>query len=333
MTPPAPRRRARFAFLVAGALVVLVAGTALAAWRAYTGTGPLAEPRAVVVPKGAGVARIGRILEDAGVVSNGRLFAVFTRVDGLAPRLRAGEFAFDQGASMREAARHLALGQPVQRRLTVAEGLTTTQALALVAAAEGMEGAVPDAVEEGALLPETYLYTWFDPRPQMVARMRRAMDETLAQLWEKRAPDLAVDDPREALILASIVEKETGLAAERPLVAAVFHNRLKRGMKLQSDPTVVYALTDGKAPPERKLTRADLEIDSPYNTYAHEGLPPAPIANPGRAAIEAVLNPARSDALYFVADGTGGHAFARTLEEHNRNVAKWRALQRENSSP
>jgi UPF0755 protein len=331
LTSRAPRRRTRFAFLVAGALVVLVAGAALAAWRAYTGPGPLAEPRAVVVPKGAGVARIGQILEDGGIVANRRLFAVFTRIDGIAPRLRAGEFAFVPGASMREAARHLALGQPVQRRLTVAEGLTTAQALALVAAAEGMDGAAPAAVEEGALLPETYLYTWFDGRAQMVARMRRAMDEALKRAWEARAPDLAVASAREALILASLVEKETALAVERPLVAAVFHNRLKRGMKLQSDPTVAYALTGGKGALDRPLARADLEMDSPYNTYAREGLPPGPIANPGRAAIEAALNPARSDALYFVADGTGGHAFARTLEEHNRNVAKWRALRKSGS--
>jgi UPF0755 protein len=169
-----------------------------------------------------------------------------------------------------------------------------------------MEGTAPVA-EEGTILPETYLYTWGDSRAEMVARMKKSMADALAASWEKRAADLAIKTPAEALILASLIEKETALAAERPLVSGVFHNRLKRGMKLQSDPTIPFGPS--------------------HNTYVIAALPPSPIANPGRAAIEAAVNPAQTDALYFVADGSGGHAFARTLEEHNRNVARWRQIQ------
>ena len=295
----------RLALIVAG-LVVIAGGAALVAWRGYAGPGPLTETRAVVVPKGAGVQHIAALLAERGIIDNAYLFMGGARAENLTPRLRAGEFVFAARMSARDVARHLAFGQPVMRRVTVAEGLTSAQAVALVAAAEGMEGTAPVA-EEGAILPETYLYTWGDSRTEMVARMRKSMTDALAASWEKRAPDLAISTPREALILASLIEKETALAAERPLVSGVFHNRLKRGMKLQSDPTIPLGPT--------------------HNTYVISALPPAPIANPGRAAIEAAVKPAQTDALYFVADGSGGHAFARTLEEHNRNVARWRRVQ------
>jgi UPF0755 protein len=309
------------------ALLLVAAGTLAWAWRGYEGPGPLAETRAVVIPKNQGTRAVAALLEQKGVIADARLFLAGAWITGLARRLRAGEFAFPPQASMADVAHHLAYGAPVVRRLTVAEGLTTAQALALVAEAEGLDGAAPANVPEGALFPETYNYSWGDGRAEMVARMKKAMDETLAKLWAARGPNLAVATPAEALALASIVEKETAIPAERPLVSAVFQNRLRRGMKLQSDPTVVYAVTKGAGPLARKLTRADLEADSPYNTYLNAGLPPGPIGAPGRAAIEAALHPAPSDALYFVADGTGGHVFAKTLDEHNRNVARWRALQ------
>jgi UPF0755 protein len=192
--------------------------------------------------------------------------------------------------------------------------------------AEGMEGDVTTTPAEGELLPDTYFYSWGDSRERMLARQRRAMTELLKELWEKRAPNLPFKTPQEALVLASIVEKETGVADERPRIAAVFINRLKRGMRLQADPTTIYGLTQGKAPLDRPLTRADLEAHNAWNTYVIDGLPATPIAIPGRAAIRAVLNPTPSNDLYFVSDGNGRHVFASTLAEHNRNVAKLRQV-------
>ena len=211
------------------------------------------------------------------------------------------------------------------------EGLTVAEVLALVGGAEGLAGEADGALAEGALLPETYNYSWGDDRGDLVDRMAAAMDAALAELWEGRADELPFDTPEEALVLASIVEKETGIAGERARVAAVFVNRLRRGMRLQSDPTVVYALTEGSGALGRQLIRDDLAVQHPYNTYVHAGLPPGPIANPGRASIAAALDPAVSGDLYFVADGSGGHAFAPTLAQHNRNVARWRRLRRNNA--
>ncbi len=218
------------------------------------------------------------------------------------------------------------------RNFTIPEGLTAPQVVALLAAAEGLDGEPPplDKIGEGTLLPETYQYVRGDRRVDIVGRMRKAMAETLDELWRKRSADASpLATPRDAVILASIVERETALSEERPRIAAVFLNRLRRGMRLQSDPTVVYGLSNGTGTIGRPLTRADLAVDHPYNTYIHGGLPPGPIANPGRDSLAAVLQPAKSKDLYFVADGTGGHAFARTLDEHNRNVARWRRIQRQ----
>lgn len=256
------------------------------------------------------------------------MFRFGTALDGQARHLKAGEFAFAAAISAREAAAVIVSGRTVVRRLTLVEGQTTAQAVALLRAAEGLMGDVSVNPGEGELLPDTYFYSWGDSRERMLARQRRAMVDTLAELWPKRAPGLPLQTPQQALILASIVEKETGIAEERSLVAAVFLNRLKRGMRLQADPTVIYGLTQGNAPLDRPLSRADLAASHPWNTYVVEGLPPTPIANPGRAALAAVLNPAPSDALYFVADGTGRHVFARTLAEHNANVARLRQVER-----
>jgi len=332
--PATPRRRGGLgrllgwsALLLLAALTI-VAGTALYVQAALDRPGPLGEDRAVVIPRGASVVTIADLLADEGVIADPLLFRLGGRLLARERPLRAGEFAFAASISTLDAIRHLQDGATVVRRLTVPEGLTTPEVLALVAAAPGLDGEVPTVPGEGLLLPETYHYAWGDDRAEIVTRMRDAMVAALAELWPGRAPDLPFATPDAALTLASIVERETAVAAERPRIAAVFVNRLERGMRLQSDPTVAFALSDG-APLDRPLTRADLKVEHPYNTYVVKGLPPGPIANPGRASLAAVLNPADSDELYFVADGSGGHAFARTLEEHNRNVAKWRKVQRE----
>ncbi len=301
----------------------------------YNGPGGLAEERILIIPKGDGPAAIARDLQAAGIVADARVFRWGLRLFGDKAPLRAGEFAFPTAVSPAEAARILQSGRTVQRRLTLAEGLSRTEIASLLASAPGAVGAVGELPEEGWLLPETYHYTFGEPRRAILQRMHAAMIETADELWASRAPELPLSTVREAVILASIVEKETGVAAERARVAAVFVNRLKRGMRLQSDPTVVYGLTRGETPLDRPLTRADLQSRTAYNTYVIKGLPPTAIANPGRAALEAVLHPADSDDLYFVADGTGGHAFAKTLKGHQANVAKWRQIerQRRNGNP
>jgi UPF0755 protein len=283
-----------------------------------------------VVPRGSSQA-IAAALAEQGVVADARFLtaaAWITRAEG---PLRAGEYLFPAQGSLRQVLEVLRRARPVQRRLTLPEGLTAKQMVALIGAAPGMTGETP-AVAEGELLPETYSYQFGDNRAALVRRATQAMNTALERLWKDRVPNLPVATPREALVLASIVERETGQPEERPRVAAVFLNRLKRGMPLQSDPTVAYAAADGAAL-DRPLSRADLDRDHPFNTYRVRGLPPGPIASPGEESLKAVLRPAETDDLYFVADGTGGHAFGRTLEEHNRNVARWREIERQRAAP
>lgn len=312
-----------------GALVLLLAallgGAAFFVFRAVDAPGPLAEPAQVVIPRG-GTEAIAAVLLERGVLTDARVFALAaTMTRGEGP-LRAGEFAFPAGASVRQVLGVLREGRAVQRRLTIPEGLTARQIAALIERTEGLTGEVP-AIAEGALLPETYAFSFGDTRASVVRRATAAMDQALAEAWAARAPNLPINSAREALVLASIIERETGVAAERGLVGGVFINRLRRNMPLQSDPTVAYVAGQGM-PLDRPLTRADLDRDHPFNTYRNRGLPPGPIASPGREALRAATRPEATDFLFFVADGTGGHAFARTLEEHNRNVARWRALNR-----
>ncbi len=312
------------------AAVLLAGGAALWGYDWFHRPGPAAAETTVIVERGTGLGAIAQHLERAGVVGNARLFLIGTRVLSAGRTLKAGEYRFPARASAAEVMGIMIEGLAVARRLTIAEGLSVAEALALVTKGEGLTGEVPAdamALPEGSLLPETYFYSWGDGRADIVERMRDAMGKTVAEQWAARAEGLPLDSPESAIVLASIVEKETGVGSERARVARVFLNRLERGMALQSDPTVIFALTLGKSELGRALTRADLGIDSPYNTYKVTGLPPGPIANPGRAALEAVLHPGTGNDLYFVADGTGGHAFAATLDEHNRNVAKWRKLQ------
>jgi UPF0755 protein len=313
-------------------LLALIAAVALglaAGWAVlrFEAPGPLAEQTDVIVPPGTGLQDIAVLLRDKGIVTSARLFVAGVKVFGRGRPLKAGEYAVPAHASGQEVMELLQSGKTVVRKVTVAEGLTSMEAMAEIAAAEGLTGPMPPAPPEGAILPETYHYSYGDSRAEVLSRMTKAMDEALAMLWAHREANLPIKSPKEALILASIVEKETAIPAERPRIAAVFLNRLKKGMRLQSDPTVVYVLTGGAHALGRPLVHDDLETPSPYNTYANDGLPPGPIANPGRESILAVTRPADTDALYFVADGNGGHAFAKTLEEHNRNVAKLRKIQ------
>lgn len=327
-------RRALLVLLI----VVLGAGglaAGLAYWghRQFTAPGPARDDTRIVVARGLGASSIAEELAAAGVIFDPLVFKLGVKLFAEGRPLRAGEYVFPAGASAREVMELLISGKTVVRRLTVAEGLTSREILAAIATADGLEGSLPEDVPpEGALLPETYHYSWGDERAGIMRRMEESMRAALDELWPQRAEDLPFRTPEEAVILASIVEKETGVDSERARVAAVFVNRLRRGMPLQSDPTVIYALTKGEAPLGRALLKADLAVDDPYNTYRYPGLPPGPIANPGKAAIAATLRPAETEELYFVADGSGGHAFAKTLDEHNRNVAKWRKLQKQRAA-
>lgn len=313
---------------IAVAVVVLLLLAAGAAWvylqQQFEAPGPLTEETIVIVPRGAGLATIADDLAEAGVLSDPKVFALGVRLFADAKSLQAGEYAFAAGSSMRDVATLIASGHTVVHRLTVPEGLTSIEIIALLEETEALEGDISTVPPEGALLPETYHFHRGDARADLLARMRQSMTEALAEIWAERAESLPLKTPEEAVILASIVEKETGVDGERALVAGVFVNRLRKGMPLQSDPTVVYGITEGKAPLGRSLTRQDLAQPTAYNTYQISGLPPGPIANPGRAALAAAVNPVPTEYLYFVAAGDGGHAFAKTLAEHNRNVAKWR---------
>lgn len=326
------RRLVIAALLILGTLAALAAG--FVAWvmvsfeRANV-DGPAAT---IIVPRGAGVDDIARLLAANGVIDHPLVFSIGARMHRAAGSLRAGEYAFPAATSPRLIMEMIIKGRVVVHRLTVPEGLTTDQILLLVSQAEALAGTVTRQAGEGELMPDTYHYVYGDNRDVLVARMQKAMRDALEQLWTQREDDSVVKSPEQALILASIVERETGIAEERPLVAGVFGNRLRRGMKLQSDVTVAYGVAKKEGRPgnvlARPLSREDLTTPTPYNTYVNDGLPPTPIANPGRASLAAVINPAKTDALFFVADGTGRHAFARTLDEHNRNVARLRQIER-----
>ena len=313
--------------LAALAILAVLGATAWSWGRAqFERPGPLAAEAVVVLPRGIGLDEIARRLADAGVIDRAWLFRLGVRLSGAARNLQAGEFAFPSNSSQREVMAHLVSGKPVARRLTVPEGLTTRQVVALISATSGLAGAIVSVPAEGALLPETYHYAFGDGRADMVRRMEAAMTELLVGLWESRQAGLPLRTQAEAVALASIVERESARPDERRHVAGVFVNRLRRGMRLQSDPTVIYALSGGATAFDHELSRADLAVDSTYNTYRVAGLPPGPIANPGRDSIAAVLDPLLTEDLYFVNDGAGGLAFARTLAAHNRNVARWRKL-------
>jgi UPF0755 protein len=296
--------------------------------RMLWGPGPGVAPTAIVIPRGSGTPAVGQRLQSAGVIGSWRFFELAALAIDTGGPLQAGEYAFSPGQSLHDVLRELREGRTVVHRLTAPEGLSVAEIMAIVAAEPALSGALGATPPEGSLMPDTYNFSLGDQRGEIIDRMRRAMDKTLNEAWAGRAANVPLATPAAALTLASIVEKESAIPAERPKVAAVFLNRLAKGMKLQADPTIIYALTDGgKAPLGRPLSHADLAIDSPFNSYRFEGLPPTPIACPGRGSINAVLHPDATAALYFVADGSGAHVFAVSLEDHNRNVAKLRLLE------
>lgn len=324
----------RLAIISASAFATLFVAALLAlAWAGwiYAGAGPAGAKTSVVLRKGSSLPEIAAALERSGVVRSGSVFVLAAELTRADRTLRAGEYEFPAHASMAAVLDKIRHGKVIRHAITLPEGITSAEVARRLNAEPALVGVAPTP-PEGAVLPETYDFERGEDRAAVLKRMMDARDELLAQLWAKRQPGLPFQTPEEAVILASIVEKETGKPDERPRVAAVFINRLRKGMKLESDPTIIYGLTGG-VPLGHGLRVSELARPNPYSTYQIFGLPPGPIANPGREALAAVLNPAQTEDLFFVADGTGGHAFAATLEEHNRNVEAWRGVEASRKGP
>lgn len=311
--------------------LLVAAGVFLYGKYSFEAQGPHDRPVVLMLSPGMGVRAIAARLDDEGVISSPFVFLAGVRLNRAEGDLKAGEYEIPAHASMAAIMGILREGRSILHRITIPEGLTSEQAMRLVAANPVLTGEMPPLPAEGSLLPETYSFTRGVTRKELVADMQKAADVLMERLWAARAENLPVKTREEAVILASIVEKETGVASERPRVAAVFVNRLRKSMRLQSDPTIIYGLVGGKGALGRPIRRSELDRLTPYNTYLVDGLPPTPISNPGRASLEAVLNPPDTDELYFVADGTGGHAFSRTLAEHVERVREWRRIERGNA--
>ena len=331
--PKRPRRSilssvsAFLTFVLVGALLAIGA----VAWLAmeWGKPGPLTADKIVNIVREDDGSSIAEQLERAGVIDNAMWFNLLTLFDGNRAALKRGEYEFKAGDSLRQVEARVMSGKVVLHPLTIPEGLTSEQVVQRVRDAEFLGGDVKESPREGSILPETYDFPRGFGRQAALARMEKHQARLVDEIWRRRAPDLPIKSPGEMVILASIVEKETGKADERPRVAGVFVNRLQKHMRLESDPTIVYGLAFGKGTLGRPITRADLNQVTPYNTYIIDGLPPGPISNPGKAALEAVANPVRSKDLYFVADGTGGHVFANSFEQHLKNVAHWRQVEKD----
>lgn len=323
----------RYVLMTLGLLFIAGIGAAFGGYvwltRAFDATGPSVASETVIIAPGSGVSRIADQLVEAGVIDSALVFQLGVRSSGRGGDLKAGEYAFAPAATPRDIMDQIISGRVVVHALTFPEGLTSRVILEKIQDSPVLDGDLTLTPPEGTLLPNTYHVNRGESRDGVVTRMIRGQAEAMGRLWPKRADNLPFSTPEEAIVLASIVERETGIAGERPHIAGVFVNRLRVGMPLQSDPTVIYGLSDGLGRIDRPLTRADLQTVHPWNTYVHPGLPPSPIANPGLDSLMAVLNPMETKDLYFVADGTGGHVFAETLDAHNANVRKWRQIQRD----
>ncbi len=335
--PPPPkisRQRGSFLSKLSGVFTaVLIAGLVgvlgiIVFEREINTPGPLQTDKTVVIPRNSGVNAIADILEREGAIDKPFLFGMAVFMDGKRSKLRAGEYGLKAGASISEIVDVIAEGKAVLHSMTIPEGLTSEQIVIRLKENDILVGEVEAIPQEGTLLPDTYKFERGMTRQQLLQSMQKAQNTVLEQIWGRRASDLPLASKADLVTLASIVEKETGRADERTRVASVFLNRLAKKMKLQSDPTIVYGLAGGKGTLGRGIYRSEINKATPYNTYVIPALPPGPIANPGRAALEAVANPSRTKDLYFVADGTGGHVFAETYEQHQRNVGKWRQIER-----
>ena len=335
--PPARSQAARhplvvflnFLMTVIVVSVLAIGGAIFFGKMQFERPGGLEQARPVTIERGTDLAGIADLLQRAGAIGSKWLFIAGVWLSGQQGDLKAGEYLIPARASMRDIMDSMVVGRGILYSITIPEGLTSQQIVDLINKDEVLVGEVTEVPPEGTLLPETYKFSRGDTRQNLINRMRRDRDRLVTDIWNRRAKDLPVSNIDELVVLASVVEKETSLADERSRVAAVFINRLRLNMRLQSDPTVIYALFGGKGKPAGfTLSRADLDTVSPFNTYVSDGLPPSPIANPGQASLEAVANPSRTRDLFFVADGTGGHAFAESYEEHLRNVARWRQLNR-----
>jgi len=338
--PPPPKRseRARNPFVVVGNAIITILligmiGTGAAYYygkKTLEAPGPLQQDKTVVIPSRAGMTDIADVLQHEGVIDSNR-WAFIGAVLALKARseLKPGEYAFQKNASLRDVIGTIVEGKVVQHSVTLPEGLTSEQIVARLTDNDLFTGTIREIPREGTMLPETYKFPRGTTREQVIQRMQAAQKRLVAEIWEHRSPDVPLKSPEQLVTLASIVEKETGKADERSRVAAVFANRLQKKMKLQSDPTIIYGLVGGKGTLGRPIKRSEINQPSPYNTYVIDGLPPGPIANPGRASLEAAANPARTRDLFFVADGTGGHAFSESLDAHQKNVAKLRAMEKQ----
>ncbi|WP_274424196.1 endolytic transglycosylase MltG [Chelativorans sp. YIM 93263] len=340
-TPPPSKRsryaRNRFVVFLNFVLSCVIFLVILAGVLFYIGKlqferpGPSTTAETIMIPPRTGVRAIADLLERRGLITDARIFVVGLRIHDADSAIKAGEYEIKAHASMQDIMELLESGRSVLYSLTIPEGETVAQAFERIANMPQLSGELPEELPpEGSLATNTFRFTRGTSREDVVNRLMEEQKQIVSSAWERRADDLPIDSVEEFITLASIVEKETGVPDERSRVAAVFLNRLERGMRMQSDPTVIYGLFGGEGKPsDRPIYRSDLEKETPYNTYIIDGLPPTPIANPGKASLEAVANPSRTDDLYFVADGTGGHAFATTLDEHNQNVARWRRIELE----
>jgi UPF0755 protein len=333
--PKRPSRRARHPLVIAGnAIFTIILILGLAAAGAYSfgkqkldAPGPLAAERVVNIPRGLGLREIADLLKRESVIDEPWVFIPAVVLLKAKDELKYGEYKFNKQISVRETIETIVEGKVVQHAFTIPEGLTSEQIVTRLAEVDFLAGNIREIPKEGTLLPDTYNFPRGASREQVIQRMQQAHKRVLQEVWERRSAEVPVKTPEALVTLASIVEKETGKPDERSRVAAVFINRLRQNMKLQSDPTIIYGLVGGKGTLGRPIMRSEIEQPTPYNTYVITGLPPGPIANPGRASLEATANPARTKELFFVADGTGGHAFAENLVQHQQNVTKLRQFE------